>query len=560
MVIGRDHRKSDMFLREIQYSRYQAELDIHPTSLDLICRNYSSHRTTTLLFNDDCGPVGTWVAREDDLVEQTILPSSDAVLDVSGARFTFLWYAPSKEREIRACKESFVRREISEDMRRTPPLLNELWHGKRPNAEYPEQYNYDPAINLLELLNVTPDIRYMIFRLVVLHRGSIKPYMSPSLAREKGENCNTVHGCIDLLNRSHQLLNPLYSSRSLAIEAAGVFYSQNIFEVNILDISRFIWTVKHMPSLEPFDPLSTIDRLRLWLNCDASPATVKPHPEPRWWAQQFAAQSRPEAAASRRAHEWSDTEKEGLLTACTVVRTQLPALEDFELHVRREAMCWSFQETAPDADPPLHIFEAITPIIKRWMGRGGRNVRVFLHGQRWRWNDGAWPRAFHSEDVVEDITAWWHDHTGQEEDEETAYGENLDWLASVAWDRHWVEEDWKRKGAVEAAQMRLRVTEWLRRDGDGGLNWNTIHERESNASTMYKQVFELQFMSVSVQMTASTPSSVRLDGWTAPIRSLIYQSMARSLTFARSRVRCPSLIFYSRYWGNVGQWLHAKLC
>ncbi|MCJ1246657.1 hypothetical protein MMC30_003866 [Trapelia coarctata] len=303
----------------------------------------------------------------------------------------------------------------------------------------------------------------MIFRLVVLHAGPIKPRRSCSTKREDAGTYNTVHGCIDLLNCSHQLLNPLYSSRSLAIEAAGVYYSQNVFEINILDVSSFVWTLKHMPSLEPFDPLSAVSRLHLWLNCDGS-ATMKSHPEPRWAAAQKKATNAAEAQASRRKHEWSATEKEELLKACAAVVTPLPALRHVELHIRREALCWSAQETAPDADPPLHIFESITPTIKGWMDHGPRNVRIFLHGQRWSWARGAWPRAFDSEDMMEDITAWWHEQPGQEEDKEITCKENLDWLAGVAWDRHWVEEDWVRKGAIEAAQMRLRVAEWLRRD------------------------------------------------------------------------------------------------
>ncbi|ERF69648.1 hypothetical protein EPUS_03640 [Endocarpon pusillum Z07020] len=130
-----------------------------------------------------------------------------------------------------------------------------------------------------------------------------------------------------------------------------------------------------------------------------------------------------------------------------------------ELHIRKEQMCWSLQETCPDSDAPLYIFEDITSTIKECV----RDLRRFLHSQRWNWADSRRSRACDSEDVMEDITAWWHGSADAAEDEELACKENLDWVDEIAWDRHWVDDDWKRKGAIEAAIMRLRVAEWVKK-------------------------------------------------------------------------------------------------
>ncbi|KAF7511528.1 hypothetical protein GJ744_004116 [Endocarpon pusillum] len=121
VAFGRDPHRSDIFLRETHYSRTQAYLYIHLTSPDLICRDYSSFRTTSLRFDEDCGPVGRWSVAEHFVHEQAVLPSSNRVLDLCGAHFTFQWFPPSEERELRVAKEDFLQREISENERRTAP-------------------------------------------------------------------------------------------------------------------------------------------------------------------------------------------------------------------------------------------------------------------------------------------------------------------------------------------------------------------------------------------------------------------------------------------------------
>ena len=463
VAFGRDPSRSDIFLRETHYSRTQADLYIHPTSLDLMCRDDSSYRTTSLLFDEDCGPVGRWGALKHLLYEQAVLPSSNPVLNLCGAHFTFQWFPPSEEREIRVAKEHFLQREISEAGRRTPPPGDWFGDGKHLSTDYPEQYEYRATINPLALLNLPSDIRYLIFKLVLLQSGPITPRTSPSTRKEDTKRYHSVHGCTDLLNCSHQLLNPVYSSISLATEAADIFYSQNVFEISLHDFPSFMWTLRHMPSLEAFDPLSTISPLHLWINCDALP-TIAPRHEPRWFAPQIeAAGIRESRSFVKRRYEWSDSDREELVKALAALTAQLPALRDIELHVRKEAMCWSWQETSPDSDPPLYIFEDLTPTIKEWMDRDGRDVRIFLHSQRWNWADGRWPRACDSEDVMEDITAWWHGSTDTAEDEELACKENLDWVDEIAWDCHWVGEDWKRKGVIQAAVMRPRVAEWVKK-------------------------------------------------------------------------------------------------
>jgi hypothetical protein len=101
------------------YSHRQALLYIDPQSLDLIFRDYSNYGTTRLLFGDP-SESGIWRATNDTVIEQAILPSSNALLAICEAHFTFRWYPPSEEREIRAAKEAFILRDISEDRRRTP--------------------------------------------------------------------------------------------------------------------------------------------------------------------------------------------------------------------------------------------------------------------------------------------------------------------------------------------------------------------------------------------------------------------------------------------------------
>jgi hypothetical protein len=125
-----------------------------------------------------------------------------------------------------------------------------------------------------------------------------------------------------------------------------------------------------------------------------------------------------------------------------------------ELHVRKQAMCSGLEAPIPDADPSLYLLEKITLTIKELMDHGDRSARVFLHGQRW---DKSWPRACHSEEVTEDITGWRDSQT--KEDEKLLCKKNFNWLKGV--ERHFnkVEEDWKRKGAIEGANMRWRIAE-----------------------------------------------------------------------------------------------------
>ena len=100
LKFGRDPFEAHIILTESYYSRHQTDLYIDPTSLDLICRDYSFYKTTSLLFNDDSGAVGRWCAVDDTIIEQAILPSSNPILAIRGAHFTFRWYPSSKEREI----------------------------------------------------------------------------------------------------------------------------------------------------------------------------------------------------------------------------------------------------------------------------------------------------------------------------------------------------------------------------------------------------------------------------------------------------------------------------
>lgn len=441
LAFGRGPARADITLRERYYSRWQAELYIDPASLDLVFCDHSFHKTTFLLFNDDSGPVGRWRASDNVLVQQAILPSSNAVLAFRDAEFTFRWYPPSQDKEIQTAKEAFIRREI-----------DQIDQDYFLNTEYPLQYTYRTNIKPLALLDLPSQIRYMIFRLLLL-QDTIIFDAKWKYRPEKAERYNTVHGCIYLLNISHQLLNPVYSSRELATEAADVFYRQNVFQINILELPSFVWTLKHMPSVGPLIPLSTTSRLRLCLNCDRTlEDTIRDElynlrgPRER--------RSRGSGDTPIIEYEWSDSEKEELAQLCTAVTTSFPALRDVEFHIRKQGMCSGLKEPIPDANPPPYLFEKITPAIKELMDQGDRNVKVFLHGQRW---DKSLRRACHSRQVIENITEWWGCQT--DEDEKLLCEENLNWLKSVDWHFNWVEEDWRRKGAIEGAKMRRRVAE-----------------------------------------------------------------------------------------------------
>lgn len=109
----------------------------------------------------------------DRLISQAILPSSNSVLNLGGAHFTFQWCPPSQEREIKAAKKVFLLREGSESGRRTP-LFDEAYElvELELDNEYSKQWNYRPDMSPLALLQLPFQIRYMIFRLL-LHKDSI---------------------------------------------------------------------------------------------------------------------------------------------------------------------------------------------------------------------------------------------------------------------------------------------------------------------------------------------------------------------------------------------------
>ena len=65
--------------------------------------------------------------------------------------------------------------------------------------------------------------------------------------------------------------------------------------------------------------------------------------------------------------------------------------------------------------------------------------------------------------MVEDITAWWN-HEASEEDEKLVCEDNLSWLDSIDWYvRLGWDYDWEKKWAIEAAQVRLWITQCLRK-------------------------------------------------------------------------------------------------
>jgi hypothetical protein len=147
-------------------------------------------------------------------------------------------------------------------------------------------------------------------------------------------------------------------------------------------------------------------------------------------------------------YPWSQTNEEELIKACASLRDNFLALEIVEFHIPCEEgvsfMCYP--------QPPPHVWESITPTIKELMDRRGLSVRVFLH-RRW------WVTTHHKTygEVPEDITAWWDLETDKE-DQNLTCEENLNWLESVDWYSYFMQHDWNKKWAIEAAQVRLLIT------------------------------------------------------------------------------------------------------
>jgi hypothetical protein len=254
----------------------------------------------------------------------------------------------------------------------------------------------DLLSGLLELLNLPAEIRYMIWKRIFLQSSPIVPCTSSFVRPKVVGKYHSVHGCIQLLNLSHQLLNPSYSSKELAMEAAHVFYSQNVFEMNVFEFPSFLWTIKHMPSLDPFDPLPSISSLRLWLHCDGS-SSYPPRYQSRWMKLY------PEGFTEE--YEWTGAENGEVTRACKALNAYFPGLRDVEIHIRKEARCWDFQETCPERRPSVDFIAGYTSTIKELIDPGNRQLKILLHGRRWSWANNAWPKANDFYEVTEDITA-----------------------------------------------------------------------------------------------------------------------------------------------------------
>ena len=118
-----------------------------------------------------------------------------------------------------------------------------------------------------------------------------------------------MHDCMNLLNYSYQLLNSDYSFCKFITEAVSIFYCQNVFEINILDVSNFIWMLKQMSFLKSFDSLSVILCLCLWLNCDEL-STIASH----WcaWQREMTSFDETHNFAIKK-YEWNNIEKKNCL-------------------------------------------------------------------------------------------------------------------------------------------------------------------------------------------------------------------------------------------------------
>jgi hypothetical protein len=115
----------------------------------------------------------------------------------------------------------------------------QLWTWRTaPNHSLPPRW---------EAMRVLPtEIRVTIYKLT-LCRNSIRPRLCGRL--DTIPRYHTVHGCIDMLHYSHQLLNPIYSYPEVAVEAASVFLpakrfrdkyprSSKLYTLSYIDIPR----------------------------------------------------------------------------------------------------------------------------------------------------------------------------------------------------------------------------------------------------------------------------------------------------------------------------------
>ena len=466
LSFGRDYASSDIVLRSGAYAFHQADLYIDPNSLDLMYCDNSIDGSTSLLFEESCERVGNWRAADDNVVAQAILPSCKSILRMGEASFDILWRQYSKESEFQDAKRAFLERElpIHTPSTLTVGIIHDPWLEalqKRPlNDKYPEQSNLVSTINIRTLLDLPPEIRYMIFKSLLL-KHIVRLGQKWECRVKVTKKFRTVHGCVRILNLSHQLLNPVYSSHQLALEAADVFYRQNCFEIDIFTIHSFIWTLKNMPSLDPFDPFLAISRLRLHINCGgmrANPFLYTPY----WLDCQFASPTRTEVSNQATLvpiveYRWTDHEIESMIKGCTAITSTFPRLTDVEIYIRKEHMSFSSQQVQADANAPFHVLENLKPMIKELRERGTRRVRVLLLGRRWNLERIHWVTARDYEDILEDITAWWDEPTN--EDDKLGSDENLEWVNKTLWLFNFIEEDWKRKAAIEGAVMRRKLQE-----------------------------------------------------------------------------------------------------
>jgi hypothetical protein len=289
-----------------------ASIHFDPASLDLVLVSHSDANATLLYDEGQSVPVMRWVSTGDKVIGQTILPSSNPVLCIDGAVFSFRWYPRRQSAEIYTAKKAFV---LNLDPERylTIYLPEKEIVARDLDSEYRTHVSPTHRLQPAELLKLPFDIRYCIFQ-QLFPPGTDDPWCG--VWKDAVDDLRpyvSVRECTALLNRSYQALNPAHAL-DIAREAAEAFYRQKRFCLNLFDVHKFIWVLSQMNG--PLDPRSMIKHVSLCIVSDKSRACAHSKASPRC------------------CYYWTSEDTKEARDACAVVTANLPALRDVKFCIR----------------------------------------------------------------------------------------------------------------------------------------------------------------------------------------------------------------------------------
>lgn len=442
-------------------SRLQASIHLEDEFGDLVLSDRSRYRSSCLLFPLEDHPLelGRYSSIDEPgehvatyIYHHVLIPGNKCLLNLGGPVFSIVW-----SHDYQKAKDHAMRQEFRASQRVTPAPDDSYQHlNETFIRRLPQNYRNVPRIALGDLMKLAPEIRYMILRLVLKRDTAV--HFDPDNVREiHGKVYLSVHSCLQLLNLTYHLFNPVYSCVALAAEAAGIFFKQNWFNMEFRQVELFIWTLRNLPPLGELDVASNLARIRLSL--------------PAWsvafdkWDSE-AREGSPGAPADGDPLDgfWSDVEQKRFKAIGRALTTAFTGLVQIELRIYRgrkdETKTAEQPALSERAGAVMHcrrllsVLGALVPMVKLLEGRKVQ-VRVVLLSERWEtkpWFHSATGFWTFPADVEEDVTSWWKAKT-PEDDILLAY-ENVKWLAEMDWARNFNENDWNRKRDIEGAYMR----------------------------------------------------------------------------------------------------------